>query len=436
MTAIPVPPPLKATSFHCPNCGGTLQLKGFAHTLTAVCQFCGAIIDTSSPIFHTLQTAQNWQYIQPGIPLGSRGKLDGIECQVIGFQIRSVTVDGDQYHWREYVLFNPFRGFRYLTEYDGHWNLVRTLPSLPTGGGSWLVLNGQSFRLFQSGEAQTTYVMGEFPWRLNLAEKTYYYDYIFPPAVLSAERTGNENEVTWSLGQYLTGASIWQAFQLKGSPPAPVGIFANQPAPARHPIGSIWKRYFALLVVLVVMAIVLRIALPNKKVFEHSYTFDPHSSGEPSFVTDPFVFPPGPSNARISIHTNLENNWVYLHLALINTDSGATFDFGREVSFYEGSDSDGHWSEGGKNDSVTLSSIPSGKYYMRIEPEMDKSTAAMPINYTIAIERGVVSWGYFIFAAILLGLPPVVTTWRSFGFERRRWQESNFALPNNPRGIT
>jgi hypothetical protein len=51
---------------------------------------------------------------------------------------------------------------------------------------------------------------------------------------------------------------------------------------------------------------------------------------------------------------------------LINDQTGQTFDFGREVSYYH--DSDG--SEGSRNNSVIVPSVPSGQYYLRVEPEM------------------------------------------------------------------
>jgi hypothetical protein len=47
------------------------------------------------------------------------------------------------------------------------------------------------------------------------------------------------------------------------------------------------------------------------------------------------------------------------------------------------------------------------------------------MHYRIAVRRGVVSWSYFFIAAILLAIPPVMKTWRTFGFERARWQDSN-----------
>src|SRR4051794_12119339 len=172
---------VKVASLHCPNCGGSLQLRGFAHTLSAACPFCGAILDTSTPLFHVVQSSQQRQAVAPPIPLGSRGKIDGVEWEAIGFQIRSTNSEGVQYDWREYVLFNPYRGFRYLTEYDGHWNFVRTLARLPEVSGSAVRLDGKLFRLFQGGVATTSYVSGEFPWRLQLNEAVTYHDYIAAP---------------------------------------------------------------------------------------------------------------------------------------------------------------------------------------------------------------------------------------------------------------
>ena len=49
---------------------------------------------------------------------------------------------------------------------------------------------------------------------------------------------------------------------------------------------------------------------------------------------------------ELAVHTDLDNNWAYFNFALINEDTGHAYDFGREVSYYYGADSDGAWSEG------------------------------------------------------------------------------------------
>ena len=89
--------------------------------------------------------------------------------------------------------------------------------------------NGRMFDGFQTAVARTDYVLGEFPWQVRADDTATVSDYIDPPLMLSAERT--PQEVTWSLGEYVTGRQIWDAFKLPGDPPPAVGVYANQPSP-------------------------------------------------------------------------------------------------------------------------------------------------------------------------------------------------------------
>ncbi len=424
MTSLPPERALQVTSLHCPNCGGLVQLRGFAHTLSAACQFCGAIIDTSTPAFQIVYTSQSRQAVNPRIPLGARGKLDNIEWEVIGFQIRSTTVDGEEFEWREYVLFNPYRGFRYLTESDGHWNLVRTLARIPEVSGSAVHLDGQLFRLFESGVALTAYVLGEFPWRLQLNESVNYYDYIAESYILSAERSSGDEEVTWSFGRYISADELWNAFHLNGRAPASQSIGANQPPLYKD--SSLWGLYVLSVVVLLCLMIVCTFLLPGDTVFKDTYEFAPRAENEPAFVTPPFTISGHTTNVEMNVSTDLSNSWAYINFALINTKDGHAYNFGHEISYYQGSDSDGSWSEGATYGSVKVPAIPPGEYYLRIEPEMDK--AANVMHYAIEVRRGVVSWSWFWLAACLLAVPPIFVSWRRAAFERGRWERSNRSL--------
>jgi hypothetical protein len=123
----------------------------------------------------------------------------------------------------------------------------------------------------------------------------------------------------------------------------------------------------------------------------------------------------------LSIHTDLENNWAYFNFALINDQTGQTFDFAREVSYYR--DSDG--SEGSRNNSVIVPSVPSGQYYLRVEPEM--ATGSPYVRYELELRRNVPNYGFFVITALLLLIPPVWTTFRKGSFEAARWRESDYA---------
>ena len=147
--------------------------------------------------------------------------MRGVLYEAIGFQRRTIQVEGISYSWHEYVLFNPLKGFRYLTEYDGHWNDVSMLRSLPdqSPGGASLTYLGETYSHFQTANAATTFVLGEFPWQVRVGESVKVSDYISPPRVISSEDTGKE--VTWSMGEYMAGRDIWKAFNLGGESSGP-----------------------------------------------------------------------------------------------------------------------------------------------------------------------------------------------------------------------
>src|SRR3954467_8409644 len=201
---------------NCPNCGAAIQLRTGELAQTVACSSCAAVLDAKDPNLRVLQQFQGRIRTQPLIPLGTRGKLKGDPYEVIGFQRRGIRVDDTDYYWSEYLLWNPYKGFRYLTEYDGHWNDVVVLKKTPeeTSVGKWAVAKylGETFKHFQTATAETKFVLGEFPWEVRFGDKATTRDFVSPPHILSEERT--ESETTWSLGTYVTPKYVWEAFKL------------------------------------------------------------------------------------------------------------------------------------------------------------------------------------------------------------------------------
>lgn len=421
-------PTVNIRSVSCPNCGASVTIRSFGQAVNVVCGSCHAILDAQDPNVQILQKFSAAVKFQPLIPLGSRGKLRGTVYEVIGFQRRQIDVDGEKYSWGEYVLFNPNKGFRYLTEYDGHWNDVASLRTLPnttvvTGPVNYL---GQTYKHFQTAQASTIFVIGEFPWQVRVGETVTVSDYVAPPRVLSSETTGDK-EVTWSLGEYLNGGDLWKAFSLPGHPPTPVGVYENQPSPLSGTAKAIWKTFWLLLAGAILLYFANVGISKNKTVFTRAYVFDTNDPvGEHSFVTDTFEFT-GTRSAPVKIesYANLDNNWIYLNYALVNEDTGQTYDFGREVSYYSGYDSDGSWTEGSRRDSAIIPSVPPGHYFLRIEPESDRKPGS--ISYTVTVTHDYPVGYWFWIAVALLFAPALLITWRSMSFEHLRWQESDHA---------
>jgi hypothetical protein len=421
-------PPVKAQvkALNCPGCGAALTVRSFGNAVTIVCDSCHSILDAKDPNLQVLQRFKvATDEVRPLIPLGTRGKTRGADYEVIGFQRRTIDVEGFPYSWHEYVLFNPYKGFRYLTEYNGHWNDVSTLKALPEvhsyGSTPTVRYLGETYKHFQTAKAGTSFVLGEFPWQVRVGEAVVVTDYVSPPRVLSSEQTGNE--VTWSMGEYMTGKDVWKVFRLPGDPPDAVGVYENQPSPLSAETKNIWVVFAGFLCLLVLMMIGFDLSARNEQVFTGSYRYDSNQRGEASFVTDEFELKGHDSNVEVKTSTDLNNRWIYLNYALINEDTGKALDFGREVSYYHGRDSDGAWTEGSANDSVAVPSVPPGKYYLRVEPEGDPGYGVT--YYTITVKRDVPEYSFYGLALLALLVPAVLLTWRTLTFEHLRWAESD-----------
>jgi len=422
-------PTVKTRSLSCPNCGGTIQIRGFAHSLTAVCQNCLSVLDTSTPEVSIIQQIEAKLRRTPKVPLGSRGKLEGTTYEVIGFQTRGISVEGVLYEWDEYVIFNPYKGFLYITEYQGHWNIVRPVRALPQyqeGSKPKVIHDGRTYKHFQNATARTEFVLGEFPWRLKVGEEIKSDDYTSPPYVLSAETTADE--VTWSLGEYVGGDLIWRTFQLKDKPPSPVGTYVNQPNPnAGKPSGA-FRLLMLFLAGLLVLTAFFLVTARRENVFNERHHFAPADLGEKSFVTPIFELKGRTSNVVVETKTDAMNNWISLGYALINADTGTALNFAREISFY----SDGSDTEGNRNDSTTIPSVPPGRYYLLVDPEGDAKLGS--IEYDIIVRRDVPNVAFFLLAAFALLIPPLVIVWRTYHFEQVRWRESDYSSGSSSSG--
>lgn len=421
---------------NCPNCGSAIELRGMAWTQSVACPSCASVIDATDPNLRILAKFDQRMKVRPPIPLGAKGEWRGATRQVIGFQQRTIVVDDVPYSWREYLLFNPYHGFRYLTEYDGHWNDVVPVPGAPTiatAMGPVVIHEGRTYKHFQRATAETTFVLGEFPWEVRAGDTVVADDFVSPPFILSRERT--EEEATWSLGEYVDGRAIWKAFGLKGAPPSPVGVFANQPSPHSADAGSYWKLFGLFAAVLVAMMILRLSTAQDASVFRERYRFDPADSVQ-AFVTPVFELPGGSGNVSIRTEAELSNQWLYVEYALINERTGQAWDFARDVSFYSGHDSDGRWTEGSPRDHAKIGPVPGGRYFLRIEPQggsgdgstfTTASTSVQPIPYTVVVRRDVPSISFFLVGLLLLVVPPVFASLRAASFETRRWAESDYA---------
>ena len=246
----------KGRQFNCPHCGAPVQVK-LDNTKSITCGSCNSLIDLSAGVGAELRAAEQDEPVQPLIPLGSTGQLEGVPWQVVGFQHRMGVEPGDDEHfgWEEYLLYNRKRGFAFLVDATDGWSLVRPTtgaPKLASSGQSAIYL-GTTYQLTSNYNAETTYVAGEFYWPVERGQKTFNRDFASSGrGLLSMEQT--PREITWSSGSKLDSDTVAKAFKLEGKQDA---LKREDALPAFKASGMGCGTILIILVVLVILLILM-----------------------------------------------------------------------------------------------------------------------------------------------------------------------------------
>jgi hypothetical protein len=206
----------RARQFNCPNCGAQVEV-GLAASKSITCRACNSLIDLTQGTGGQLRHAIQDEPVQPLIPLGTTGQLQGVQWEVVGFQHRLGHEAGDsdeQFGWSEYLLYNRKRGFIFLVDSEEGWSVVKPTTGAPVmaAGGQSASYLGTTYRLKETYEAHTDYVAGEFYWPVERGQKTSNRDFAKGTNLLSLEQT--PTEVTWSSGSTIDSDAVAKAFKL------------------------------------------------------------------------------------------------------------------------------------------------------------------------------------------------------------------------------
>ena len=292
----------------CPKCQGPLELKAPDSAMRVACPFCGSLLDVTEGKLAFLQALQPPDH-PPKLALGSSGKLGGQEWMVIGFMVRSCTVDGVRYPWDEYLLWSREDGFTFLMDSNGHWTHLVPLPAgeVRVSPGTAAYYGHTRYRAFQQVQAVTETVQGEFYWQVRAGEYAEAIEYVAPPHSINVDAT--LDEVTYTHGTWLPPEEIEKAFGLQERLPTPHGVAPAQPYPkeARVTSNLRWLLVYAALGVL--LYAVMKVTAAEQVVLKETFVFDPSvPPGTPAAMifSDPFRHLPGRQRPGAGRHPALE----------------------------------------------------------------------------------------------------------------------------------
>lgn len=424
------PPPVPSVrALSCPNCGGTVELRAAGYTVHVGCQYCGSILDTTDGLVKLVTQAHAAQ-VTPDIPLGTRGTLFGVEWEAIGYLGRSQGY----YRWDEYLLFNPYHGYRWLVNARGGWSFGTMLTRMPTMQTfSTFALDGASYTRFSRGEAQVDRVIGEFYWRVAMGETVKTGDWVRPGFMLSRE--ANDREISWTINQWLPESEVIAAFGATRSgkvwPPLP-----HQPSPwgawlgKGELIGGLAIAFLLALSMVLggttwIASQALPVAVDGR---EQTATIGPlHLSGRYQRVQVRSTVP------------RLENGWVDLDYSLVDRRTQQLFAASGAAERYEGTDSDGPWTEGSRDSNVSIAAVPAGDYDLVVDYKGNRWSQSgtfypdggwmEPTNapqIVVEVGSGTLYGSNLFLAALMILLPWLIGLLLHLRFEKARKGESDF----------
>lgn len=435
----------KVETTQCLGCGGPIALHGFGAVQRVVCPHCGSTLEPSdSGALALLQKAARARQ-QGVLPLHARGRLGGTTWEIIGVCWRRCVVDGVAYPWQEYFLYNPYKGYRWLiySMSDGHWSLGEALAAAPkiceTKHHS-IELRKRRYKHFQGADAVVTYVEGEFTWQVQAGDKAHVDDFVAPPLGVSIEQSSGPDgtELNRTFQRHVDRAEVLAAFGGALDLPKERGIGPLQPNHWQAQQRTLWLSCLGLLAAWLAATWFVSGRATERTVYQRTdVPFDAPLTEEITIGT-----PGAPTTVEISFSAQpLSNSWAFAEVMLVNLDTEEAVGVGLEASYYSGVDGGESWSEGDTQPDAVLGRVVGGRYLLQVTPQRDTSALASdglpvfalygaprsPESFSVRVREDVFLSRYSVLPLLVILFFPILATILGWIFERRRWNNSDYA---------
>lgn len=433
----------RTEAVQCLACAGPIALRGFGAIQRVVCPACGSVLRPEDSGALALLVKAAREHRTSALPLHARGQLAGATWEIIGICWRATP--GGAWPWQEFLLYNPYRGYRWLvyTVHDGHWSLGQAItgaPKIVAGKHHATLHRGRRYRHFSGADAIVTYVEGEFPWQVQVGDRAHVDDFVAPPWGISIEESGGADglELSRTLHHHLDPDEVWRAFARPGKPPKSRGVGMLAPNPWRAQARSLWLSCAALLALWGVAAQYVARRCSEREVFLATDLAFAAPLIEEVTIGEPGAY----TTLEISFAADpLDNSWAFAEVVLIPLDREDAIGVGLEASVYHGFDGGESWYEGDDQVDVILGRVPGGRYLLQVTPERDTSALhssdpfgfryhmpfapRSPETYGLRLREDV-----FLVRYALLPLPvilgfPLLAWWLGRRREEKRWRHSD-----------
>jgi hypothetical protein len=413
----------------CQKCGNMIVVHDLQSCKYIACKTCSTYLQCINQKDFKISRPLKKTAAAPVLGIGTTGILHDVEFKVIAYLEKKER--NSNYTWREYLLYNYQKGYATLSEFDGHWSIIKGdnfHPSIKEAKDYHQRINYENidFRLFNKYTPTVTAAIGEFNYDI-LNDRIKVIEFIAPPLMIIKETAGPKTD--YFLAESIEEEAIASAFNIdKTLFPEKVGIGAIQPSKFIEK----WNSLFTVTAIALILVLLLHILIgqlkPEEVLIDDFFPIA-HEIVNDTGVIKPFITPSfkiddASSNIEFKIYADVVNNWFEATIVLVNESDNRTWEVSKGMEYYAGYEDGENWAEGSQTANIMLSNIPKGKYHLNVYPlSGDNSQSGLNIRATANASM----WRNTLIICLFLCIYPAYCWFRMRNFEKKRWDNSDYS---------
>lgn len=407
------------TYFVCKSCSHKSELI-FPENISILACKCGKVHCKED--YDGYYYTGNPYYSKGVLKIGQLASLDSNCWEIVGIANKFNPKKSFD-RWVEYVMLNrKTNEFSFLNDSYGNYTWFFETEkfaelNLPEKKPKSIHLDGDTYELFQHYSYRANSITGQFPYNPIMGRESICRDYICPPNAVSIEHNEKTNEITCFKGRHFSRTEISEIVNDEAVlNQQHEGVGMAQPFYGNFDVVGFTRIGLAFIVLLVILNFGLISQLyPEKNISSMSFVSTNKNRSEEEFVSKPFILKDQtfPHYLNVSSSTSLSNEWLEMAITLVNEKTGDERELGLVMEYYSGAG----WSEGSDFGEIGISSLPDGRYHLKIKCY---SNAFSDKNVYLEVEEyAPTNWNFWLLGSISLALIILANIIRS-QFERMR----------------